>query len=80
MAEAEGGYHGGNDGSKMGVTGSHSSTALQNWSFISFQTHPGRISYGALKSNAVCSKERYAACIPRSNRKARCGTNVRNCK
>ena len=47
MAEGESGNHGGNDGSKMGVPPSHSSTAPSRTGVSSpSKPTPGRISYG----------------------------------
>ena len=52
MAEGEGGYHGGNDKSKMGVTGSHSNTAPSRTG-VSSPSKPTRCNlYDRCRTNA----------------------------
>uniref|UniRef100_F6HFQ6 Uncharacterized protein n=1 Tax=Vitis vinifera TaxID=29760 RepID=F6HFQ6_VITVI len=72
QTEGEGGNHGGNDGSKVGVTGSRSKPAPSKTG-VSSPSKPTPV------AAVSCGQgKRYSACMPRSI-PAKCTTYSRNC-
>ena len=59
MAEGEGGYHGGNDKSKIGVTGSHSSTAPSRTGVSSPSKRNSSSQFSSFVTNSVNSISKY---------------------
>ncbi|XP_034697944.1 uncharacterized protein LOC117923650 [Vitis riparia] len=73
QTEGEGGYHGGNGASRIGIHG-HPSSPAPSRTGVSSPSGPTPVGKGVTE----CTKNRYAACTPSEPKS--CGPYQRNCR